>query len=146
MKSVLSRAWLTYIASIVSSVALMVALTLLDVLVVYFLLWRNGLMFGSLFFWWFPFWAMEFCFPLSLIMLFGNKVPFICYLFFVFGGEDTLYYLVSVGRLPEVYHGIYFLGFMYAPSREVVLAALSLGVFLSFLVCYLDFKRVKKIV
>jgi len=51
-----------------------------------------------------------------------------------------------VGRLPEVYHGIYFLGFVYAPSREVVLATLGLGVFLSFLVCYFDFKRVKRIV
>jgi hypothetical protein len=79
-------------------------------------------------------------------MMFGNKVPLICYLFFVLGGEDTLYYLFAIGRVPEVYRGIYFLGFLYAPSREVVLAALVLGVVLSFLVCYVDLRRVRELV
>jgi hypothetical protein len=132
-----------YVVSVVGSVVLMVSLTLLDVLVVHFLLWRNGLLFGLPFHWWFPFWVMEFCFPLCLIMMLENKVPLICYLFFTLGGEDTLYYLFAVGRVPEVYQGIYFLGFIFAPRREIVLAMLGLSIFLSVLICYLDFQRIR---
>jgi hypothetical protein len=76
-------------------------------------------------------------------MMLENKVPLICYLFFTLGGEDTLYYLFAIGRVPEVYHGIYFLGFIFAPRKEIVLAMLGLSIFLSVLICYLDFQRIR---
>lgn len=89
----------------------MVVLTLLDVWVVYFLLAKNGLDFDLLLVWWFPFGVMELVFPLCLILTFENKIPLTCYLFFLLGGEDTLYYLFTIGHVPEVYYGIHFLGF-----------------------------------
>jgi len=128
----------------VSSIVMMIALTLLDVLVVYFLLYKNGLLRSLPFFWWFPFWVMEFSFPLCLILMFENKVPLTCYLFFVLGGEDTLYYLFAVGHVPEIYRGIYFLGFIFAPTRELVSKTLILGVFLSLLICYMDYEKIKR--
>jgi len=140
----LNRAFETYVASIVSSLVMMIALTLLDVWVVYFLLLKNGLLLTLPLFWWFPFWVMEFTFPLCLILMFENKVPLTCYLFFVLGGEDTLYYLLAVGRIPEIYHGIYFLGFIFSPTRELVSKTLILGVFLSFLICYMDYEKLKR--
>jgi len=140
----LNRVYENYIASIVSSIVLMIALTLLDVLVVFFLLLQKGLLFALPFFWWFPFWVMEFTFPLCLILMFENKVPLICYLFFVLGGEDTLFYLLAVGRIPEIYHGIYFLGLVSSPTRELVSKTLGLSVFFSFIICYVEYKKVRR--
>src|SRR3972149_1827057 len=97
----LNRAVGAYVASLVSSITLMIALTLLDVWVVYFILLRSDLLTSLPLFWWFPLWVMEFTFPLCIILTFENKIPLICYLFFVFGGEDTLYYLLTVGHMPE---------------------------------------------
>jgi len=138
------KAFETYIASIVGSFALMIALTLLDVWVVYFLLLRNGLLITLPFFWWFPFGVMEFTFPLCLILMFENKIPLTCYLFFILGGEDTLYYLFTLGYMPEVYHGIYFLGLIFSPTRELVSQTLILSVFLSFLICYFDYRKIRR--
>jgi len=140
----LNKAFEAFIASVVSSLVLMVALTLLDVWVVYFLLFKNGLLITLPFYWWFPFWVMEFTFPLCLILMFENKIPLTCYLFFVLGGEDTLYYLVAVGHVPEVYHGIYFLGLIFSPTSELVLKTLVLSVFLSMLIFYLEYKKIKR--
>jgi len=123
---------------------MMVALTLLDVWVVYFILFKNGLLVTSPLFWWFPFWVMEFTFPLCLILMFENKVPLTCYLFFVLGGEDTLYYLLAVGRVPETYYGIYFLGLVFSPTRELVAKTLGLSVFFSFLICYVEYEKVRR--
>jgi len=140
----LNKAFEIYIASIVSSLVLMIALTLLDVWVVHFLLLKKGLLVTLPLFWWFPFWVMEFTFPLCLILMFENKIPLTCYLFFVLGGEDTLYHIFSVGQIPEIYDGIYFLGFIFSPSRELVSVTLILSVFLSLLICYLDYKKIQR--
>jgi len=77
-------------------------------------------------------------------MTFENKIPLICYLFFVFGGEDTLYYLFTVGHMPEKYYGIYFLGFIPSPARDVVMRSLGLSIFLSLVVCYVEYEKVKR--
>jgi len=141
---VLNKAFEAYIASVVSSLVLMIALTLLDVWVVYFLLTKNGLLITLPLYWWVPFWVMEFSFPLCLILMFENKIPLTCYLFFVLGGEDTLYYLLVAGRIPEVYRGIYFLGLIFSPASELVLKTLILSVFLSMLIFYLEYKRIER--
>jgi uncharacterized membrane protein len=122
----------------------MIAVTLLDVWVVYFILIKSGLLTDLPFFWWFPLWVMEFTFPLCIILTFENRLPVICYLFFVFGGEDTLYYLLTVGHMPERYIGIYFLGFIPSPAREVVMNSLALSLFLSFAICYVEYEKVKQ--
>jgi len=140
----LNRALENSVSSLVGSLVVMIALTLLDVFVVYFLLLRNGLLVAFPFFWWFPFWVMEFTFPLALILMFENRIPLTCYLFFVLGGEDTLYYLFAVGRIPEIYNGIYFLGFIFAPARELVTATFFLSAFLCLLIFYMEYKRIQR--
>jgi len=122
----------------------MIALTLLDVLVVYFLLIKKGLLVTFPLFWWFTFGVIEFTFPLCLILMFENKIPLTCYLFFVLGGEDTLYHLLTAGHVPEIYPGIYFLGFIFSPTRELVFKTLILSVFLSLLICYWEYKKMKR--
>jgi len=122
----------------------MVALTLLDVWVVYFLHLKSGLLVNLPLSWWFPFWIMEFTFPLSLILMFENKIPLTCYLFFVMGGEDTLFHLFSAGHIPEIYRGIYFLGLVFSPAREFVLKAMFLSFLLSFLICYMEYEKLKQ--
>ena len=140
----MNRAVGAYVASLVSSITLMIALTLLDVWVVYFILLRSDLLTSLPLFWWFPLWVMEFTFPLCIILTFENKIPLICYLFFVFGGEDTLYYLFTVGHMPEKYNGIYFLGFIPSPTREIVIKSLALSLFLSIVICYVEYEKVKR--
>jgi len=140
----LNKAFEAYIASIVSSFVLMISLTLLDVWVVHFLLIKNGLLITLPLYWWFPFWVMEFTFPLCLILIFENKIPLTCYVFFVLGGEDTLYYLLTMGHIPEIYHGIYFLGLIFSPTSDLVLKTLILSVFLSMLIFYLEYKKIKR--
>jgi hypothetical protein len=140
----LNKAFEAYIASVVSSLVLMVALTLLDVWVVYFLLIKKGLLITLPLYWWFPFWVMEFTFPLCLILMFENKIPLTCYLFFVLGGEDTLFYLLVTGHIPEVYHGIYFLGLIFSPTIELVSKTLILSFFLSMLIFYVEYKKMKR--
>jgi len=122
----------------------MIVVTLLDVWVVYFILFRSGLLTDLPLFWWFPLWVMEFTFPLCIILTFENKIPLICYVFFVFGGEDTLYYLFTAGQIPEKYCGIYFLGFIPSPAREVVIESLALSMFLSLVICYFEYEKVKR--
>jgi len=141
----LNRPFKTYIVSLMCSLVLMVALTLLDVLVVHFLLIKKGLLVALPFFWWFPFGVMQLTFPLCLLLIFENRVPLTCYLFFVLGGEDTLYYLLAAGHVPEIYHGIYFLGFIFSPPRELVAKTLFLSVFLAVFLCYAEYKRLKMI-
>jgi hypothetical protein len=75
--------------------------------------------------------------------MFRNKIPMTCYLFFVLGGEDTLYYFFAAGSIPETYSGIYFLGFIFSPTREIVLASLILSFFLSFLILYIEYEKTK---
>jgi len=130
--------------SLVGSLVLMIALTLLDVWVVYFILLKNGLLTTLPFFWWFPFWVMEFTLPLCIILMLENKIPLTCYFFFVFGGEDTLFHLISAGHIPEKYIGIYFLGFIPSPTREIVMKSLTLSIFLSLVICYLEYEKMKR--
>lgn len=122
----------------------MISLTLLDVWVVHFLLLKNDLLVTLPLYWWFPFWVMELTFPLCLILTFENKIPLTCYLFFVLGGEDTLYYIFAFGRIPETYHGIYFLGLIFSPTRELVSNTLILSGFLSLLIIYVEYKKIRK--
>jgi len=140
----LNRAVESYIESLLGSVGLMIVLTLLDVWVVYFILLKNGLLTNLPFFWWFPFWVMEFTLPFSLMLMFENKIPLTCYFFFALGGEDTLFYLLATGRIPEIYHGIYFLGFIPSPTRELVLKTLVLSAFLSLIICYVEYEKIKQ--
>ena len=104
---------------------LFVSLTLLDILVIKHL-WLpirvDGVSDVLAWFWWFPFWTMQFVFPLALSMLIENKLPMlISYTLFVFGVEDTLFYLIAEQTIPEVYLNIYYLGIFFSPRREIVL-------------------------
>jgi len=123
----------------------MIAVTLLDAWVAYFILFRSGLLTPLPLFWWFPLWVMEFTFPLCIILTFENKIPLTCYLFFIFGGEDTLYYLFTVGHMPEKYNGIYFLGFIPSPTKELVLKSLVLSALVSVVICFVEYERIKRI-
>jgi hypothetical protein len=60
------------------------------------------------------------------------------------GGEDTLFYLLAMGRIPDIYGGIYFLGLIFSPGKELVSQTLVVSVFLSVLICYVDYEKVRR--
>ena len=71
---------------------------------------------------------IEFFLPLAVSWLLNNRLPLLNYLFFTFGIEDTLFYLIAYKRIPEIYRGIYYLGVFFAPPKHVVLAGNLLAV------------------
>lgn len=127
-----------YVAVFVLIIVL-VMLTLLDVFVIkYFWLRNRTTSFGSdlPWFWWLPFWMMQLIFPLSASLLLSSKIPLVSYILFVTGIEDTLFHVIAWQSVPEIYYGIYLLGVLYSPAREIVLMANSIGVFTSIVCVY----------
>jgi len=119
---------------IASTVFLFVSLTLLDIWVIKYLWLPIRIGEALAWFWWIPFWVMQFVFPLALSMLIESKLPIlISYTLFVFGVEDTLFHLIAWNNIPEVYEGIYYLG-IFAPRRETVLMGNILAFILLFTV------------
>lgn len=123
----------TMLTIVVSTCFLFLSLTLLDVLVIKYL-WLPVRINDSLpWFWWAPFWIMQFVFPLALSMLTDSKLPIlISYPLFIFGLEDTLFHLIAWNTIPEVYDGIYYLGMFFAPRREIVLIGNTFALILLF--------------
>jgi len=135
--------------AIFAPIAMLMALTFLDVYVIKYLWLPNRTTsFGSElpWFWWLPFWIMQLIFPLSASLLLKSRIPLISYILFVTGIEDTLFYLIAWQKVPQTYKGIYFLGVFYSPAREIVLTANSIGILASTVCAFYALKRRRQIV
>jgi len=113
-------------------------ITLLDIyVIVYLWLPIRCTSFGSPlpWFWWIPMNIIVFFLSIVMWWLVDSKLPLLNYLFHIFGIEDTLFYLISQRGIPDVYHGIYYLGIFYAPSKHIVLLGnlVAVGVALTLL-------------
>lgn len=113
-----------FIKAFFATIITLILVTLLDILVIFYL-WLPSptTSFGSPlpWFWWIPFGFIQFFLPLSVSWLMHSRLPLLNYLFFTFGIEDTLFYLIATKSIPEIYHGIYYLGVFFAPPKHVVL-------------------------
>ena len=121
----------------------LLSVTLPDVyVIVYLWLPSPTTSFGSRlpWFWWIPLGFIEFFLPLAVSWLLNSRLPLLNYLFFTFGVEDTLFYLIAYKKIPETYHGIYYLGVFFAPPKHVVLAGNLLAVGLALTLVY-GFRR-----
>ena len=113
------------VKGVLASILILLCVTLLDIyVIVYLWLPLKTTSFGSSlpWFWWIPLGFIEFFLPLAVSWLLNNKLPLFNYLFFTLGIEDTLFYLIAYQRIPEVYHGIYYLVVFFAPAKHIVLA------------------------
>ena len=121
----------------------LLCVTLLDIFVIKYL-WLPSptTSFGSQlpWFWWIPLGFIEFFLPLTVSWLLDSKLPLFNYLFFTLGVEDTLFYSIAYKTIPEIYHGIYYLGVFFAPSKHIVLAGNLISVGLAVTLAY-GFRR-----
>jgi len=114
-----------FVKSMFATIAILFCVTFLDVFVIK-CLWlpHPATSFGSElpWFWWIPLNFIVLFLPLAASWLLNSKLPLLNYLFFLFGIEDTLFYIIAEQRIPETYLGIYYLGVFFAPPKHVVLA------------------------
>ena len=132
-----------FVKAISATILTLFFVTLLDILVIVYL-WLPSptTSFGSKlpWFWWIPLNFIVFFLPLAVSWLLNSKLPLLNYLFFIFGVEDTLFYLIAYKTIPEVYHGIYYLGVFFAPSKHIVLVGNLVAVGLAVTLVY-GFRR-----
>jgi hypothetical protein len=132
-----------FVKAMFATILLLLLLTFLDILVIVYL-WLPSptTSFGSKlpWFWWIPFGFIQFFLPLAVSWLLNSKLPLLNYLFFTFGIEDTLFYLIAHKTIPEVYQGIYYLGVFFAPPKHIVLIGNLVAVGLAVTLLY-GFRR-----
>ncbi len=132
-----------FVEAMFATILILLFVTLLDIYVIVYL-WSPSrtISFGSElpWFWWIPLGFIEFFLPLAVSWFFNNRLPLLNYLFFVFGVEDTLFCLLAYKSVPEIYHGIYYLGVFFAPPKHIVLSGNLLAVGLAVTLVY-GFRR-----
>ena len=132
-----------FVKAVSATILILLFVTLLDIyVIVYLWLPSPTISFGSglPWFWWIPLGFIEFFLPLAVSWLLNNRLPLLNYLLFTFGVEDTLFCLIAYKGIPEIYHGIYYLGVFFAPPKHVVLAGNLLAVGLAVTLAY-GFRR-----
>jgi hypothetical protein len=132
-----------FVKAMFATILTLLFVTLLDIFVIVYL-WLPSptTSFGSKlpWFWWIPFGFIQFFLPLAVSWLLNSRLALLNYLFFIFGIEDTLFYLIAHRTIPEVYHGIYYLGVFFAPPKHIVLVGNLVAVGLASMLVY-GFKR-----
>lgn len=132
-----------FVKPVLATVLILLFVTLLDIyVIVYLWLPSPTTSFGSglPWFWWIPLGFIEFLLPLTVSWLLNNRLPLLNYLLFTFGVEDTLFHVLVWKRIPEIYHGIYYLGVFFAPPKHIVLAGNLFAVGLAVTLAY-GFRR-----
>ena len=118
-----------WIIDLLYSSFLIIALTLVDVGVL-----RTLQIFGTVDTqvqkWHIIFYSMQFIAPILLANVQKRLIPLVCWIFFLAGLEDTLFYLFQFGYLPVKYYGVKLLGFIWEPDRDTFLFINMLGIIL----------------
>lgn len=139
MRSLMLKANKRFVEGMFATLLILFSITLLDILVIVYL-WLPSptTSFGSPlpWFWWIPMNFIVFFLPLAVSWLLHSKLPLLNYLFFIFGVEDTLFYLLAYRHIPEIYQGIYYLGVFYAPPKHIVLVGNLIAVGLAVTLLY----------
>jgi hypothetical protein len=73
---------------------------------------------------------IEFFAPIFLAYIQKRIVPLSCWIYFIAGLEDTVFYLLQFGRLPTKYFGIRLFGVFLEPPLNIVLTINFLGIVL----------------
>ena len=76
------------------------------------------------------FYSMEFIAPILLAYMQKRLIPLVCWIFFITGLEDTLFYLLQFGYLPPKYYGVKLLGLFSEPKPDTYLFINMLGMIL----------------
>ncbi len=113
---------------------LVIALTMVDVGVLT-TLQKLGTVDTQIYGWHVLFYSMDFILPVLLVYIQERLIPLLCWVFFIAGLEDTLFYLFQFGYLPVKFYGIKLLGFVPEPDQDTFLFVNMLGIIL--IVAYL---------
>ena len=78
--------------------------------------------------WHIIFYSTTFIAPILLAKLQKRLIPLVCWIYFLTGLEDSLFYLFQFGYLPVKYFGISLLGFIPEPDQDTYLFINMLGI------------------